>query len=61
MNQECYTGRHLALWVPIGVVSVVVLCLTMPLLCAGLMFARRNRLRDLDVLQVYGFLYCSYK
>ncbi|GFR52977.1 hypothetical protein Agub_g15666 [Astrephomene gubernaculifera] len=61
MNQQCYAGQHLTLWVPIGVVSVVLLCLTMPLLTAGLLFANRKQLMTQpQVRQLYGFLFSSY-
>ncbi|GLI67927.1 hypothetical protein VaNZ11_012254 [Volvox africanus] len=61
MNQECYTGRHQTFWLPIGVVSVLLLCLTMPITSAAITLYFRKRLNEVEVLQVYGFLYRTYK
>ncbi|GIL90990.1 hypothetical protein Vretimale_17061 [Volvox reticuliferus] len=61
MNQECYTGRHQTFWLPFGVVSVLLLCLAMPITSAAITFYYRKRLNEVEVLQVYGFLYRTYK
>ncbi|GFR52978.1 hypothetical protein Agub_g15667 [Astrephomene gubernaculifera] len=61
MNQQCYTGRHLTLWVPIGVVAVVVMCLAMPLTTAMLLYMHRGRWDEPQVAQLYGFLFNSYR
>ncbi len=72
MAQQCYSGVHLAAYVPVGVASVAVFCLAPPLV--SFLALRRVRRRggfvkgghdplqhDPHTLQVYGFLYTRYR
>lgn len=61
MNQECYAGEHAALWIPIGVVCIIVICLGIPLLTFMVTFMHRTTLDTVHVVQTYGFLYRRYK
>ncbi|KXZ41282.1 hypothetical protein GPECTOR_581g637 [Gonium pectorale] len=61
MAQECYSGRHLALYMPIGVAAVVLVCLMPPLTAFVLLYRHRHELDDPAVRQRYGFLYMRYK
>ncbi|PNH07024.1 hypothetical protein TSOC_006527 [Tetrabaena socialis] len=60
MSQECYSGVHLRLWVPIGAVFVVLVCFGIPLLSFVVMYAHRTELDTVHVAQTYGFLYRRY-
>ncbi|KXZ46022.1 hypothetical protein GPECTOR_48g455 [Gonium pectorale] len=62
MAQECYSGVHLRLYVPIGIVAVVLVCFGPPLASFGLLWSHRSKLRSSpDVRRRYGFLYARYK
>ncbi|KXZ43722.1 hypothetical protein GPECTOR_82g256 [Gonium pectorale] len=61
MEQECYSGRHLTFYVPIGIASVVLLCGIPPLASFVLLWRNRRDLDDPGVKQRYGFLYARYK
>ncbi len=72
MNQRCYAGRHLAVYVPLGVCCVLLFCLLPPLASFLVLWGVRRRggvakgqpdplLHDDNVRQVYGFLYVRYK
>ncbi len=61
MTQECYQGVHLHVYVPVGVVSVVLVCLLPPALTTFLLLRRRHQLKELHTQQVYGFMYRKYK
>lgn len=52
LNQECFSGVHLALYVPIGVTSVLLFCLGPPLGLLGLMWSHRGDLKEQRTLQV---------
>ncbi|PNH06575.1 hypothetical protein TSOC_007015 [Tetrabaena socialis] len=61
MNQECYAGSHLDVYLPIGLAAVVVFCLAPPL--ASFLVVRRIRgnLDNPRTQRVYGFLYKRYR
>ncbi|KAG2446307.1 hypothetical protein HXX76_000895 [Chlamydomonas incerta] len=61
MNLQCYTGTHLAVYVPVGVVSFVVLCLAPPVASFAILWRRRRQLTEPQVQLRYGFLYSRYK
>ncbi|KAG2491319.1 hypothetical protein HYH03_010325 [Edaphochlamys debaryana] len=61
MNQECYTGEHARVWVPLGVVCIFLVCLGIPLLTFTVLWVHRVALRTVHVVQTYGFLYRRYK
>ncbi|KXZ48784.1 hypothetical protein GPECTOR_25g368 [Gonium pectorale] len=61
MAQECYSGTHLALYMPVGVAAVALVCLMPPLTSFVLLYRHRNELGDPAVRQRYGFLYLRYK
>ncbi|KXZ48786.1 hypothetical protein GPECTOR_25g370 [Gonium pectorale] len=61
MAQECYRGTHLALYMPVGVAAVALVCLMPPLTSFVLLYSHRNELDDPAVRQRYGFLYMRYK
>ncbi|KXZ42567.1 hypothetical protein GPECTOR_134g621 [Gonium pectorale] len=61
MAQECYTGVHLRLYVPIGIASVIVLCLGPPLASFLILWKHRAELGSKRVRQRYSFLYARYK
>ncbi|KXZ47171.1 hypothetical protein GPECTOR_37g177 [Gonium pectorale] len=61
MAQQCYTGVHLRLYVPIGVASVTALCLGPPLASFLLLWHHRGSLELPVVQQKYSFLYSRYK
>jgi hypothetical protein len=54
-------GTHAALWVPLGVVGFLVICLGIPLLTFLTTFLHRTKLETVHVAQTYGFLYDRYK
>ncbi|KXZ48949.1 hypothetical protein GPECTOR_24g239 [Gonium pectorale] len=60
MNQECYSGEHARLYVPIGLVGIFVVCIGIPCLTFFTMWSHRTALRTVHVAQTYGFLYRRY-
>ncbi len=61
MSMECYTGAHLSLYVPIGIVAVLVCCLAPPLVAFAIMYRVRHKLLAFHTKAVYGFLYRRYR
>ncbi|KXZ41264.1 hypothetical protein GPECTOR_593g663 [Gonium pectorale] len=61
MAQQCYTGVHLRLYVPIGIAAVAVLCLGPPLASFVILWHHRAALGSKNVRQRYSFLYARYK
>ncbi|KAG2427995.1 hypothetical protein HXX76_011981 [Chlamydomonas incerta] len=61
MNQQCYSGQHLALYVPVGIVAFLVLCLAPPLVSFGLLWPRRKSLDEWHVRRRFSFLCSRYK
>ncbi|KXZ43360.1 hypothetical protein GPECTOR_93g630 [Gonium pectorale] len=63
MAQECYTGVHQRLYVPIGIASVIVLCLGPPLASFLILWKHRTEIWNNSriVRQRYSFLYTRYK
>ncbi|KAG2484161.1 hypothetical protein HYH03_017042 [Edaphochlamys debaryana] len=62
MQQECYTGMHAALYVPVGVVFLIVFCLSPPLVNFFLLWSHRaDLMKDSHTQRVYGFMYLRYK
>ncbi|KXZ45744.1 hypothetical protein GPECTOR_51g730 [Gonium pectorale] len=61
MSQKCYASRHLQLYLPIGIVAVIIVCLTPPLTSFALLWYNRKKLNDPTTLRRYGFLYVRYK
>ncbi len=61
MLPQCYTGVHLYFWVPVGVVSVVVLCLAPPLASFAVLWSQRHALDAPAVVNRFGFLYGRYR
>ncbi|KXZ43648.1 hypothetical protein GPECTOR_84g324 [Gonium pectorale] len=61
MSQQCYTGVHLRLYVPIGIAAVITLCFGPPLASLLLLWRRRDELGSKNVRQRYSFLYIRYK
>ncbi|KAG2484157.1 hypothetical protein HYH03_017038 [Edaphochlamys debaryana] len=62
MQQGCYTGVHIALYVPLGVVFLLVFCLSPPLVNFFLLWRIRDDLQyDTHTQRVYGFMYLRYK
>ncbi|KAG2428080.1 hypothetical protein HYH02_014471 [Chlamydomonas schloesseri] len=60
LNQECYLGEHMRVWVPVGIVLVVLICGGIPLMSFLAIFAHRHSLDTVHVVQTYGFLYRRY-
>ncbi|KAG2440854.1 hypothetical protein HXX76_003708 [Chlamydomonas incerta] len=61
MNQECYSGVHLAFYVPIAIIFLVVFCVGPPLTNFVLLFRVRHALDDRHTRQAYGFMYSQYR
>ncbi|KXZ42662.1 hypothetical protein GPECTOR_126g518 [Gonium pectorale] len=61
MAQQCYTGVHLRLYVPIGIASVLVLCFGPPLASFLILWKHRAELGSERVRQRYSFLFARYK
>lgn len=61
MNQQCYTGTHASLYIPIGVVSVLLFCALPPAAIFGILVSLRGSMARTDTLQVYGYLYTHYR
>ncbi|KAG2490173.1 hypothetical protein HYH03_011303 [Edaphochlamys debaryana] len=61
MNQECYVGTHAGLYVPLGVVTLLVFCLGPPAVTFALMWRIRHRLKDYHIERTYGYLYSRYR
>ncbi len=62
MTQECFTGVHKSLYLPIGIVSTLVFCVGPPLTTFVLLWRHREKLQtDTHIKQRYGFLYHRYQ
>lgn len=61
MDQRCFAGQHLALWVPVGAVCIVVLCLMPPVAVALALWRLHGRLEEHNMQQALGLLYHQYK
>ncbi|GLC74739.1 hypothetical protein PLESTF_001550200 [Pleodorina starrii] len=61
MQQECYTGLHERVYVPIGIGSVILFCLCPPVVYFLLTFKSRHQFNDPRIRIQYGFLYQQYK
>ncbi|KAG2484483.1 hypothetical protein HYH03_016715 [Edaphochlamys debaryana] len=61
MNQECYVGVHAGLYVPLGVVTLLLFCLGPPVICFTVMWRVRHRLKDHHVMRLYGYMYNRYR
>ncbi|KAG2488304.1 hypothetical protein HYH03_013154 [Edaphochlamys debaryana] len=61
MDQECYSGTHAALYLPIGIVAVILVCVGPPLTSAIIMWRHRRRLDEHRTRMVYGFMYSRYR
>ncbi|PNH04463.1 hypothetical protein TSOC_009381 [Tetrabaena socialis] len=61
MNQACYTGSHLDVYLPIGLAAVVVFCLAPPLASFLVVWRARGNLDNPRTQRVYGFLYKRYR
>jgi hypothetical protein len=58
---QCYEGAHLSLWVPIGAVAVVLLCLAPPIVTFMIMWRIRHALDTPAIMNRFGFLYARYR
>ncbi|KAG2438583.1 hypothetical protein HXX76_005133 [Chlamydomonas incerta] len=61
MGQECYAGTHATLYVPLGVVAVLLFCVGPPAASFAIVWRVRNRLNDHHTRRTYGFLYSRYR
>lgn len=61
MDQQCYSGVHAVLYLPLGIVFVLLYCVAPPLAVLLLLLSRRRRLGDRDTLQLFGFVFNDYK
>ncbi|KAG2493093.1 hypothetical protein HYH03_008756 [Edaphochlamys debaryana] len=61
MNQECYTDSHMGLYVPLGIVFVIIFCAGPPVYNLVTLWRVRDKLDDYQTQQVYGFMYSRYK
>ena len=60
MNQQCYSGFHQSVWMPIGAVTSILICLGIPLLTLLPVLVLRKRLSDPVVQLNWGWLYLRY-
>ncbi|KAG2442491.1 hypothetical protein HXX76_002577 [Chlamydomonas incerta] len=60
-RQQCYSGVHMALYVPIGIAAFLLFCVAPPLASLLLLWWRRRDLDTIEVQQRFGFLYRRYK
>ena len=61
MEMECYRGTHLAVYIPIGIVAVLIFCVAPPVASFLFVWRVRDKLEEPHVRKVYGFLYKRYK
>ncbi len=61
MEQECYTGVHRRVYVPVGIASVLLFCICPPITYFWLTFKSRKRFEDTNVRIQYGFLFLQFK
>lgn len=57
MDQACYSGEHMSVWVPIGSVLIAFVCVGIPLMTFLVMWRHRYALTKVHVMQTYGFIY----
>ncbi|KAG2491211.1 hypothetical protein HYH03_010421 [Edaphochlamys debaryana] len=61
MQQECYVGAHASFYVPLGVVFLLVFCVSPPVVNFVLLWRVRHKLDNHHTIQVYGFMYNRYR
>ncbi|KAG2501455.1 hypothetical protein HYH03_001235 [Edaphochlamys debaryana] len=61
MDLACYAGEHATLYVPVGIVAVLLVCAGPPIASAILLYLHRDKLHLKKTQLVYGFLYTRYK
>lgn len=61
MQVPCYSGDHMAMYVPVGAVAVGVFCVLPPMASFWFVWRVRGSRTDNHVRKVYGFLYKRYK
>lgn len=61
MQQACYSGTHLSLYVPLGVAAVAVFCAGPPAAAFFFVWRIRHRLEEEHIQRMFGFLYKRYK
>ncbi|KAG2446280.1 hypothetical protein HXX76_000869 [Chlamydomonas incerta] len=61
MSQQCYAGPHAAVYVPIGIAAVLLVCVAPPLASFAMLWRVRHTLDEPETQAIYGFLYLRYK
>ncbi|KAG2442785.1 hypothetical protein HXX76_002865 [Chlamydomonas incerta] len=61
MEQQCYSGTHMALYLPIGIAAFMLFCVAPPLTSFLLLWWRRRNLDSMHIRRRFGFLYDRYK
>eukprot|EP00898_Chlorokybus_atmophyticus_P006361 jgi/Chlat1/6726/Chrsp50S09098 len=61
MNDECYTGTHLAMVLAVGIPSMLIFSLGLPMGAYLMLWRRRMQLGSEHTVKYYGFLYTGYK
>ncbi|KAG2501446.1 hypothetical protein HYH03_001229 [Edaphochlamys debaryana] len=61
MDLACYAGEHATLYVPVGIVAVLLVCAGPPIASAILLYMHRDKLDERTTQLVYGFMYMRYK
>ncbi|KAG2438614.1 hypothetical protein HXX76_005163 [Chlamydomonas incerta] len=61
LEARCYAETHAALYLPLGIVSVVLFCCAPPLAFFIMLWRKRESLEEPHTKQVYGFLYDRYR
>lgn len=61
MNQECYTGVHMDLFLPLGLSFAILVCLLPPILSIIVVVHHRRKLSAPHIAQMWGFLFHKYR
>ncbi|KAG2501456.1 hypothetical protein HYH03_001236 [Edaphochlamys debaryana] len=61
MDLACYAGEHATLYVPLGIVAVLLVCAGPPIASAVILYRHKDCLDDRRTQLVYGFMYTRYK
>ncbi|KAG2424440.1 hypothetical protein HXX76_014493 [Chlamydomonas incerta] len=61
LTQQCYAGPHAAVYMPIGIAAVLLVCVAPPLASFVMLWRVRHKLDEPRTQAKYGFLFLRYK
>mmetsp|Transcript_12326 Transcript_12326/g.23395 ORF Transcript_12326/g.23395 Transcript_12326/m.23395 type:complete len:263 (+) Transcript_12326:1-789(+) len=60
MSVKCWTQDHTELVLYFAIPSIIVWCITLPLICLAYLIRSRHKLETMNIKMMFGFLYHGY-